>query len=183
MSRNLDPKEFAIFGSIISISLVISGIFSFSQARFLTEGVKIKKLDEFSINVISIALLPLLIFLLSFNIFGDNLVNSNIKEFLILISILITSNLIRIFFLNYERIRNNYKNYFYYYIYDKIILFLSLVVFIFTGHFETFIKIYCLVNVVIILNYFVKFKKINFEFLNDFELIRSSTFKFFFYTF
>ena len=179
MSRFLDPKEFAIFGSIISISLVISGVFSFSQSRFLTEGVKTKRLDEFSINVISIALLPLLIFLLSFNIFGDNLVNSNIKEFLILISVLITSNLIKIFFLNYERIRNNYKNYFYYYIYDKIILFLSLVIFIFSGHFETFIKIYCLLNVVIILNYFVKFKKINFQFLNDFELIRSSNYNFF----
>lgn len=179
LSRNLDPKEFAIFGSLISISLVISGIFSFSQSRFLTEGVKIKRLEEFSINVVSISLLPLLIFLLSFNIFGDELVNSNIKDFLILISVLITSNLIKIFFLNYERIRNNYKNYFYYYIYDKIILFLSLVIFIFTGHFEIFIKIYCLLNIVIILNYFVKFKKINFKFLNDLELIKSSTYKFF----
>lgn len=175
----MEPKEFSIFGSIISISLVISGIFSFSQSRFLTEGVKIKKLEQFSINVVSISLLPLIIFLFSFNMFGDEIVNTNIKKFLILISILIICNLFRIFFLNYERIRNNYKNYFYYYIYDKIILFLSLVFFIFTKHFETFISIYCLLNVVIVLNYFIKFKIINLKFLNDFELIRSSTFKFF----
>lgn len=179
LSRILEAKEFSIFGSIISISLVISGIFSYSQSRFLTEGVKIKKLEQFSINVVSIALLPLLIFLLTFNIFGDEFINTNIKKFLILISILIICNLFKIFFLNYERIRNNYKNYFYYYIYDKIILFLALIIFIFTNHFENFIKIYCLLNIVIILNYLIKFKKISFKFLNDFELIRSSTFKFF----
>ena len=182
LSRVLEPKEFAIFGSIISISLVISGIFTYSQARFLTEGVRIKDLDKFSIDVVSIALVPLLIFLLTFFLFGEGLINENLKKFLILISVLIICNLFKNFFLNYSRIKNNYKNYFFYYIYDKLILFTALIIFIFTNQFELFIKIYCLANVVIIIFYFFKLKKINFDFIKDIKLIKSSKYNFFLYS-
>ena len=181
LSRILEPKEFSIFGSIISISLVIAGIFSFSQARFLTEGVSIKNLEKFSVDVVSISLIPLLILLLSLNLFGSDFLNADIEKFLFLISILIICNLFKIFFLNYERIRNNYKNFFFYYIYDKVVLFFSLIVFIFTQHFELFIKIYCITNLLIFIFYLTKFKKINFNFIKDIQLMKSSVYYFFLY--
>ena len=179
LSNNLEPKNFSIYGSIISISLILSGIFSFSQARFMTEGVKTNDLNGLFINVTSISLIPLVIFSILVSLFGRNYINPNINEYFLLIFFLIISFFFRNCFLNYERIRNNYKNFFYYYSYDKLILLLSLLIFIFTNKFDLFLKLYCISSLIIVITYFYKIKKINLDFLNDINLIKSSNYKFF----
>ena len=62
LSRLLETKEFAIYGSILSIALILAGVFSYSQASFMVDGVKTKNLNPLTVNVASISIIPLSIF-------------------------------------------------------------------------------------------------------------------------
>ena len=174
----MGAKEFAIFGSIISISLVISGIFSYSQARFLVEGIKIKNLNIFATEVISIQVIPIILLLIILYFFESYFLNENISKFYLFISLLIICSVFKNFFLNYQRIINNYKNFLYFYIFDKISLLISLIIFFFTKNFDLLIYIYSILNLIIIIPYFLKFKKINLNFTKNYELIKSSRYNF-----
>ena len=171
--------EFAIYGSIISIALVISGIFSYSQASFMVQGVKTKYLNPLTVNVASISIIPLSIFLIFFYFLGKNFFNENLKTFIFFIIILIICNSFKVIFINYSRIKSQYKKFLYYYSYDKFCLLTSLIIFVIIKDFELFIYIYVLLNSFFIISYFINFKKINLNFLEDKNLINTSGYRFF----
>lgn len=144
----------------------------------MVQGVKNKYLDPLTINVASISIIPISIFLIFFYFLGSNLLNENLKNFISFIIILILCNSFKIIFINYSRIKNQYKNFLYYYSYDKFCLLSSLIIFIFLKDFELFIYIYVILNIFFIVLYFLNFKKINFEFLKDKNLINTSSYRF-----